>query len=56
MDRMRARGVPVGLLEIRTNPDGSGYIAARDHATADAELWEREACKQVSRFMAVRAA
>lgn len=56
LDRMRARGVPVELLEIRTNPDGSGYIAARDYASADAELWEREAHKQVSRFMAVRAA
>lgn len=55
LDRMKVRGVPIELLEVRTNFDGSGYIAARDY-TADAEIWEREARIQVNRFMAVRAA
>ena len=55
LDRMKAQGVPVELLEIRTGYDGSGHIAARGY-TADAELWEREARNQINRFMAVRAA
>lgn len=55
LDRMKARGVPVDLLELRTNHDGSGYIAARSYADPAADFWEREARVQVSRFMAMRA-
>ena len=55
LDRMKARGSPVELLEVKPDYDGCGYIAARCHS-AEAELWEREARDQVARFMAVRAA
>ncbi len=47
---MEARDVPVVLLGIRTNFDGSGYVAARD-AVADVDMWERLARNQVNRFM-----
>ena len=55
LDRMKARGLPVELLEVKAGYDGTGYIVARCHS-AEAELWEREARTQVSRFMTVRAA
>ncbi len=54
LDRMKAQGSPVELLEVKIDYDGTGYVAARSHS-AEAELWEREARNQVSRFMAVRA-
>lgn len=55
LDRMKAQGLPVELLEVKADYDGTGYIAARSRS-AEAELWEREARNQVSRFMTVRAA
>lgn len=55
LDSMKAQGVPVELLEIRTGYDGSGHIAACGY-TVDAELWEREPRNQINRVMTVRAA